>query len=174
VEKDSAMGAVSRRQEVVMIKGFILCCVLALAAPACTHYSVLTPAQVSERGTHRYGNASREKVVDACAAALATLGYKVTVKQPDSGVVKTAPASVMTSATGGPGYANVTEDGLAWSLVVETSGTDVVVHATPRGFRNGSELHDENLWVAEVMDAKFRDLWHEIDGTLGVQKSPKS
>ncbi len=153
-----------------MIKGFILCCLLALVVSACTHYTVLSPAQLSERGTHRYANTSREKVIEACAAALATLGYKVTVKQPESGVVKTAPASIMTSATGGGGYASVTEDGLAWSLVVETSGADVVVHATPRGFRNGSEVQDEKMWVAEVMDGKFRDLWREIDGTLKSER----
>jgi hypothetical protein len=154
-----------------MMRSFVLCCFLALVVPACGHYTVLSPAQLTERGTHRYGNTSREKATEACATALSTLGYKVTVKQPESGIVKTAPASMMTSATGGAGYANVTEDGLAWSLVVEPSGSDVVIHAKPRGFRNGSEMQDEGMWVAEVMDGKFGDLWREIDGTLGVQPS---
>src|SRR5262249_50776534 len=87
-----------------MMKTFVLCCFLALPAPACSHHTVLSPAQLSERGTHRYANTSREKATEACAIALATLGYNVTVKQPEPGIVKTAPASIMTSATGGRGY----------------------------------------------------------------------
>ena len=122
----------------------------------------------------RYANTSRENATEACATALSTLGYRVTVKVPETGIVKTAPASVRTSASGGPGYANITEDGLAWGIVVESSGVDAVVHATPRGFRNGSELQNDSQWVAEIMDAKFRDLWREIDGTLGAQPPPKS
>ena len=141
---------------------------------ACGHYTVLTPAQVAERGTHRYANVSREAGTEACATALSTLGYKVTVKRTESGVVRTAPATIMVSATGGAGYANASEDGLAWGIVVEPSGADVVVHATPRGFRNGSELHDANMWTAEIMDAKFQDLWREVDGTLNVPGSGKA
>lgn len=71
--------------------------------------------------------------------------------------MKTSPATMMTSATGNASQAEVVEDGLAWSLAVEATGGDVVVHATPRGFRNGSEVHDEGMWVAEVMDAKYRE-----------------
>jgi hypothetical protein len=29
------------------------------------------------------------------------------------------------------------------------------------------------MWVAEVMDAKFRDLWREIDGMVAMQSAPK-
>ncbi|MEO6575029.1 MAG: hypothetical protein ABIP89_14390 [Polyangiaceae bacterium] len=148
----------------------VLSCFLFLA---CGHYTVLTPAQLAERGTHRYPNVSRENGTEACASALSTLGYKVTVMRPDTGLIKTAPATIMVSATGGAGYANTSEDGLAWGIVVETSGSDVVVHATPRGFRNGSELHDANMWTAEIMDAKFQDLWREVDGTLNTQGPAK-
>jgi hypothetical protein len=149
-------------------KTLVLCSALAFVIPACgPHYTTLSPAQLTERGTHRYANATREKATEACAVALATLGYKVTVKQPESGVVKTAPSSIMTSATGGAGYADVTEDGLAWSIAIDSAGSDVVVHATPRGFRNGSEVRDDGMWVAEVMDAKFGDLWREMGATLG-------
>ena len=142
--------------------------VLIVTLLACIHYTTLTPTQLSERGTRRYANTSSEKALKACADSLSTLGYKVTVVQPESGIIKTAPHSIMTSATGGAGYANVTDDGLAWAVAVEQSGNDVVVHATPRGFRNGSEVHEDGMWVAEVMDAKFKDLWNEIDQNLGT------
>jgi hypothetical protein len=147
----------------------LLLLVLAAVAPGCTSYTVLSPAEIAARGTHRYAHTNRDRATEACAAALATLGYRVTVKQLESGVVRTAPASVMTSATGGRGYANITEDGLAWSIVVSAAGDDVIVRATPRGFRNGSEMKEEGIWVAEVMDAKFRDLWSELDAALGVR-----
>jgi hypothetical protein len=156
------------------MKILTICCALALAVPACAPvYSALSPTQLAERGTHRYPGVTREKAVDACAMALSTLNYRVTVKQSETGLVKSAPAAIMTSATGGRNYATVSEDGLAWSIVVETAGNDVIVRATPRGFRNGSEVHDEGMWVAEVMDAKFRDLWREVDENLGAGKVAK-
>ena len=149
-----------------MLKRLVLWCFVMLVAAGCQSFTVLSPAQLSAKGTHRYGNSSKEQVTGACTVALTTLGYKVTVSEPAAGIVKTAPSSIMTSATGGPGYANVTDDGLAWSIVVESAGGSIVVHATPRAFRNGTEVHKEGIWVAEVMDAKFADLWRELDETL--------
>jgi hypothetical protein len=151
--------------------GLVLAAALATLAPACVSYHPLTPAELSLRGTHRYPGVARERATDACAVALATLGYQVTLKEPESGVIKTAPKVIMVSATGGPGYANATEDGLAWSVDVEQAGSDSVVHATPRGFRNGTEMHEENMWVAEAIDGKFDDLWHEVDGVLKIPSS---
>jgi hypothetical protein len=152
-----------------MVKRLVLWCFVMLVAAGCQSYTVLSPAQLSAKGTHRYGNSSKEQVTGACTTALTTLGYKVTVSEPGSGVVKTAPSSIMTSATGGAGYANVTDDGLAWSIVVEATDGGIVVHATPRAFRNGTEIHEKGIWVAEVMDAKFADLWRELDETLGAK-----
>ncbi|MDB5220426.1 MAG: hypothetical protein JWO86_8353 [Myxococcaceae bacterium] len=150
-----------------MLNRLLLWCFMVLVAAGCQSYTVLSPAQLTAKGTHRYGgNASREQVTGACTTALTTLGYKVTVSEPASGIVKTAPSSIMTSATGGAGYANVTDDGLAWSIVVESAGESIIVHATPRAFRNGTEIHEKGIWVAEVMDAKFADLWRELDETL--------
>lgn len=148
------------------MKQFVLAALLALTAPACVHYTILSPAEMSQMGTRKYAATPVDKATEATAAALATLGYKVTVKE--SGLVKTAPQTIMASASGGRGYANITEDGLAWSIAIEQSGADVIFHATPRAFRNGSEMHGDDTWVAEVMVSKFRDLWHEIDGNLGA------
>jgi hypothetical protein len=152
---------------------FTLVASLAVATPACAEvFHPLTPAALAERGTHRYPGVDRDKATDACAVALETLGYKVTMKDPATGLVKTAPKTIMVSAVGHGATADVTEDGLAWSLAVEQSGSDVVVHATPRGFRNGSEMHEENVWVAEAIDSKFDDLWHEVDGVLRLPTTP--
>ena len=129
----------------------------------------LTPAQLADLGAHRYPGVTREHATEACAAALATLGYNVTVREPATGIIKTAPRTIATTATGGRYSASVTDDGLAWTVAVEPSGSDVVVHVTPRGYRNGSEVHAENMWVAEVMNDKFKDLWTEVDSNLGAR-----
>jgi hypothetical protein len=152
---------------------------LALSVPACGFwptYHPLTAAQLADLGTHRYPGVTRDKATDACATALATLGYNVTVKEPGTGVIKTAPKTISVSSSGSAyGHsmsASVTEDGLAWSVSVEQSGDDAVVHATPRGFRNGSEMHEDNMWVAEAIDGKFKDLWTEVDGAIGAKTAP--
>lgn len=152
---------------------------LAVSAQACGFfptYHPLTTAQLAELGTHRYPGVTRDKATEACATALATLGYNVTVKQPDTGLIKTAPKTISVSSSGSAyGHsmsASVTEDGLAWSVSVEQSGDDAVVHAMPRGFRNGSEMHEENMWVAETIDGKFKDLWTEVDGAMGAKTAP--
>ena len=136
---------------------------------ACASYTPLNQSELSERGTHRYPNVSRERLTEASATALATLGYRVTVKQSRKGLVRTAPATIMTSAYGTNYAANLQEDGLAWSMRIDKSGKGAVIHAQPRGFRNGSEYHDDGMWVAEVMDAKFKDLWREIDSSLAAE-----
>ena len=155
-----------------------LTAVLSLFASACVHYTPYTAVQLAEKGTHAAPGQSVASTVEAVAVSLATLGYRVTVKDPERGIVKTSAKPIMTSATttvsGGEytatGSSEVVEDGLAWALRVEADGSGAVVHATPRGFRNGSEIHDEGMWVAEVMDAKFQDLWSELDSTLGITR----
>ena len=135
---------------------------------ACAHYTILTSAQLDERGTRKYANTTQAKATEAFATGLATLGYNVAVKQPEAGLVKTAPKTMVRSATAVGEYAaNETDDALAWTIHVEDTGGDVVVHATPHAFRNGSEMHDENTWAAETLDPWFRDLWSQTDDILG-------
>lgn len=144
---------------------------VAISLFGCVHYTNLTKAQLEERGTRRYANVTREQVTEASAIALETLGYRVTLKQPETGVVKTQPKTILVSATGSRTYAQATEDQLAWAVNIEPSGSDVVLHALPRGFRNGTEQKEDGIWVAEMIDTKFRDLLNEITSTL-VVKSP--
>jgi hypothetical protein len=136
-----------------------------LLAVACFH--AYTPQQLEHLGTHRLAGKSIAQAVEITAVALETLGYRVTVKNTEQGIVKTAPRTTMTSASGGSNYANVTEDGLAWVIAISGSSSSAVLHATPRGFRNGSEMRGEGIWVAEVMDQKFADLWNEVDEAAG-------
>jgi len=143
---------------------------LTATGPACggPSYHPLTPAQLAQRGTRSYSNLTREQATEASAAALATLGFEVTVTDVSAGVVKTAPKVMHVTAVGGYGYASAIEDGLAWSIQVDSAGKDAVVHCTPRAFRNGAEMYAPNVWVAEAIDDKFRDFWHELDGDLHV------
>jgi hypothetical protein len=131
--------------------------------------TVLTPAQMTERETRHYPGVDREKAIAAVATALDTLGYKVTVRMPEKGVVKTAPKTVSVSATSNGYTASATEDQLAWTITVGSAGTESVVRAVPRPFRNGNEIGEgEMKWAAEAIDPKFRDLWKELDAALGV------
>ena len=150
----------------------VLVLAAAFAAVSCAHYTPYTAQQLIDRGTHCIAGVSAAQALDGSATALTTLGYTVTLKNAEQGVVKTAPKTIMVSATGVGNSANATDDGIAWSIQIETAGGDVVLHAVPRAFRNGSEIHDEGIWVAEVMDSKFQDLWNEIDSTLGVKPAP--
>lgn len=156
------------------MKPLSLVTLLFLVTSGCAHYTPYTAPQLAAKGTHPARGQSVASTVEAAAVSLTTLGYRITVKDTERGIVKTSARPIMTSATTSGGQysasSEVVEDGLAWALLVEADGSGAVVHATPRGFRNGSELHDEGMWVAEVMDAKFNDLWAELDSTLGVKR----
>jgi hypothetical protein len=133
-------------------------------------YSPMTAAEVREHGTRRYAHLPPDKVTQACATALDTLGYRVTVSR--VGLVKTAPKVVMTSASGSYGYATATEDSLAWTVSVRTVGPEAVVVAQPRGYRNGTEMVGERVWTAQILDPKLHDLWRELDGNLEMTGRP--
>jgi hypothetical protein len=160
------------------VKTLSLTALLFVVASGCVHYTPYTAPQLAAKGTHPAPGQNVASTVEAVAVSLTTLGYRVTVKDAERGIVKTSAKPIMTSATttasGGQYSATasseVVEDGLAWALSIEADGSGAVVHATPRGFRNGTELHDEGMWVAEVMDAKFNDLWNELDSTLGLKR----
>ena len=149
-----------------MLKSILFMGLFSLLLSSCASYTPLSQKQLTDMGTHRFAKVNRAKLTEASAVALETLGYRVTLKQPAAGVVKTSPTTVMTSATGHAHAASVTQDGLAWTLRIEQTGSGAVVRATPRGYRNGSEMRRDGMWVAEVMDQKFQDLWREIDTTL--------
>ena len=130
-------------------------------------YHILTGAELAAHGTRQFSQVSRAQAVAASATALETLGYKITVKEVERGIIKTAPRVIMVNAVGGPGYANASEDALAWNVVVEDSASGAVIHAEPRGFRNGTEISERGM-PDILVDPKFRDLFKEISSTLGV------
>jgi len=137
---------------------------LSLLFAGCFH--MLTPTELSDRGTRVFKKVAVSRATNACAEALETLGYKVTVKALEVGMVTTAPKVIMVSASGGNGYAAMTEDALSWSVNVKTKGNVLRVHAVPRGFRNGSDISQRGM-PDVVIDPKFNDLWNELASTLG-------
>jgi len=150
----------------------LLALALGIALSACAtgpHVHPLTEAQLAERGTHRYPSADVGTVTNACARALAALGYDVVTRDEQQGVVKTAPKTFEVRVVGNGYYAQASEDGLAWNVQVEGSASGAVLHATPRAFRNGSEIRRRDVWVAEAIDDKFADLWSEMDGALSAK-----
>ena len=160
---------------------------LALSIPACalfTNTVVLTADDLKQRGTRTFQGVSRDTAVEGAAVALGTLGYYVTQKNLETGVVRTAPREILTTASTNtthhdrsivnPQYTSessstVTRDELAWSLrVVADSEAEVTIIATPRAYRNGTELAGENTFIAEVMDPRFNDLWRAVEEVIGT------
>lgn len=131
----------------------ILIGISAIYLSGCTTYQVLTSDQLSERGTKVYKGVSVERSIEATLAALKVLGYDVTLKEVKAkmALIKTAPMN---------------RDGVSWALLIRPDGDDVQIKARPKAYRNGAEMTGEKVFVAEVMDPRFRDLWNEIDGLL--------
>ena len=70
------------------------------------------------------------------------------------------------SYSGNSGSAEVQDDSLAWTVQVTNGSGGAHIRAVPRGFRNGSEMRGDDIWVAKVIDPKFDDFWHEVDSNL--------
>ena len=146
-----------------MKKWFVI---LLAAMSGCYHYHLLTPAELASRGTRQFSQTTQTQAVEATASALETLGYKVTLKVPETGLLKTAPKVFVVYATGNASSATAHEDAVAWNVQVEPASTGVVIHASPRGFRNGTEITERGM-PDVVIEPKFRDLWKEISSSLG-------
>lgn len=153
------------------------------AATGCVSYTVLGPAELQQRGTRSFAGVSREAAVEASAVALESLGYRVTQRAADAGLVKTAPKEIFAEAhtdtdvkrspisdrvSGAESTTTVQRDALAWTLRITPSGDGVTILATPRAYRNGDEIDDPNAFVAEVMDPKFAALWREVGDSMGT------
>jgi hypothetical protein len=130
----------------------------------------LSPEELEQRTTRHFPAATRQQAVEACSTALATLGYEVTFKQLERGIIRTSPKVIVRRAHGYGGHAVASEDALGWAISVTPVDQGVRIAARPRAFRNGRE---NNIpWVAHVIDGLFRDLWKEIEQMLGSAVSP--
>ena len=159
---------------------------LAVGLAGCTSYTVLGPAEMQQRGTRSFPGVTREKAVEASAVALESLGYKVTQRSADAGLVKTAPLEIFVEAhteteversvitdrvSGAQSTTTAQRDALAWTLRVTPSGDGVTILATPRAYRNGDAIDDPNAFVAEIMDPKFAGLWREVGDSMTVAQA---
>ncbi len=66
-------------------------------------------------------------------------------------------------------------DEISWTLNFRDAGNVVTVRAIPRGYKNGSEVTGDKVWVDRVLDPRFNDLWNELSATLQVApQSPQN
>jgi hypothetical protein len=144
-----------------------------VGSPAQPQYTQLTPQDLEQRGTRGFPNVSIEGAVAATASALSTLGYVVTLKSANPGLVKTAPRQVSTSATGGRYNAQLITDELSWSIEVFSDQGMTWLRATPHAFRNGAEMGG-TAFVAEVLDPRFNDLWRELTETMSMRPTTQA
>jgi hypothetical protein len=131
-------------------------------------FHILTTEQLVQRSTREFWSVTTEQATEGCAKALETLGYKVTVKDLPTGVIRTAPKSIYVTASGGNGTATLTEDALAWNVQIQPISSGVVVKATPRAYRNGDDITARGL-PDIVIDPKFNTLWSEFSSALGKE-----
>ena len=137
---------------------------LVLLAAACAR--TITPAEIERKGTKPYPKQGRAQLVQATSVALKTLGFDVTVSDPNAGKVKTAPKTIQVTAVGSRYSATAYSDSLAWVIdVTPDSSGGSVLRARPRAYRNGVPLDETNL-TASYMDRAFRDLFREIEDNI--------
>ncbi len=148
------------------MKTFLFVSIASLLTGCALFFTPLTKEELSQRGKRHFSKVGSERLTRVTTVALQSLGYHVTVTDSSTGLIRTAPHSMIVSATGSSGGANVTEDGLAWVVRIGEDSSGNFVQATPRGFRNGSEMRAEGIWIASIIDPKFEDLWREIEETL--------
>jgi hypothetical protein len=114
----------------------------------------------SRDGTATYG-APPAQVFQATRDALESLGLGVAVARPESGMLISKRFVLSSSATGGPGYANLTEDTLKYDISVVAAATGTQVVARPRAYRNAQEISDQDVWI---LDGQYgqRPRWQKL------------
>ena len=139
--------------------------VVALAMTACVSAMqprTLTTAELAQRGTRMY-SADVVTGMKAAIVALQTLGYEITVNDPGTGMIKTAPRDIMVAAYNGV----LTRDELAWVLVVTPTASGIQVTATPHAYSNGTEVPPHQIPAVSI-EPKFTTLWNELDADMKV------
>jgi hypothetical protein len=129
----------------------ILLTLVLAAAAGCIH--VLKPNEIAQRGTRPYPNVTQEQATEASAQAMTTLGFQVTQKDAQNGLVRTAPKAFMESAhatavgSGNTATASAVsyEDAIAWDIKIDSSSDGVVLHAMPRAYTNGNDVTERGL-----------------------------
>jgi hypothetical protein len=121
---------------------------------------VLTPDELARHGTRVY-SADVTTGLKAATVALETLGFVITLSDPATGTIKTAPRHMVATSTG---YA-IYRDELSWVLVVSSHASGVQVVATPHAYTNGTEVPRERI-AATFLEEKFDTLWKELDSDM--------
>jgi hypothetical protein len=141
-----------------------LAAIIVLAMSGCVaafRPRMLTANELAQRGTRVY-SADVPTGMRAAAVALQTLGFEITVNDPASGTIKTAPRDMMMSASGSTVY----RDELAWVVVVTADATrGIQVLATPHAYSNGTEVAPTEI-PADAIEPKFATLWNELDADM--------
>jgi hypothetical protein len=121
---------------------------------------VMTAEEMARHGTRVY-SADVTTGLKAATVALETLGFVITLSDPATGTIKTAPRHMVATSYGSTVY----RDELAWVLVVSSHASGVQVLATPHAYTNGTEVPNERI-AANFLEEKFDTLWKELDSDV--------
>lgn len=136
----------------------------------CVRPPLMSQAEVRAYGRRAYAGVDKPKVVAATKLALETLGYRVTVADPATGRIKTAPkvAVVVGTATtvGGTTSVSTSQNAIAWIVDVEAAERGARVIAVPRAYANGNPIAEHEPWDRDYAVRAFQALFDEIESNL--------
>ena len=141
----------------------------------------MTPELIATRGTHSFAG-ERGKVFAATVGALKVLGYEVVVSDEATGVIKTAPTRASSvehteSEAMRPNASNSTLVTYTRSYAIQLTDDhgQTRVEATPRLFKNGSEISGGRSWDTSGADGenqRWYQLFREIASNLNAAAPP--
>jgi hypothetical protein len=121
----------------------------------------LTPAELAQHEQRVY-SASVAIGMQAATVALRSLGFEITMSDATTGMIKTAPRDIGSSAVAGGGAAVSFRDELAWVVTVTQQANTIRVRAVPHAYTNGNEVDPAQV-PADAIEPKFTALWNELD-----------
>ena len=120
----------------------------------------LTPAEVSQNGSHHF-DASPERTFEASLSALRAQGYEIAESNKKRGTITTMPKLVRAVAQGSQGRAQAFELYRRYRLNLSTDGSGTKVIAGPSVFVGSRDISIEPVWDIEGPMGE-RMLWAQL------------
>jgi len=137
----------------------------------CAHLVPMTPEIVQQNGRTTFSG-NREKVFQAVQEALDSLNVGVAIAKPDTGLIVSKRFVLASYAVRGRYVATANEDTIQYDITVKPmSDAEVEVVVAPRGYHNGMEVTDREVWQLdgpEGQRTRWQQLFNEIRKMLGT------
>jgi hypothetical protein len=140
----------------------------------------MTPAEISEHGSHVY-HAPLADVVRAGVAALSSIGYEIASADAERGLVVTRPKLVHSSTTSAAAVGGGQARGIAvtrdyyrrYKLIMREQDGATTVAAEPSMFEGSQDISSMPIW-ALAGGAGERTLWDQLFKEMDTHLTPKA